>query len=48
MSWRKSTKKLRKRGRGLKNVKPRPQMNGKKAGPTDRGRVRRMGIGGWA
>jgi hypothetical protein len=39
MSRRKSTKKLRKRR----------QMNGKKAVRTDRGRVKRMGIGGgWA
>jgi hypothetical protein len=38
MSRRKSTKKLRKRR----------QMNAKKAVRTDRGRVKRMGIGGWA
>jgi hypothetical protein len=38
MSRRKSTKKLRKRR----------QMNAKKAGRTDRGRVKGMRIGGWA
>ena len=48
MSRRKSTKKLRERGNGFKNVKPRRRMNAKKAGPTDRGRVKGMGIGGWA
>jgi hypothetical protein len=48
MSRRKSTKKVRERRRSLKNVKPRRQRNGRKAGPTDRGRLKRMGIGGWA
>ena len=48
MSRRKSTKKVRERRRSLKNVKPRRQMSAKKAGATDRGRVKRMGIGGWA
>jgi hypothetical protein len=41
----KSTKKLRERGNRFKNVKPRRQMNAKKAGPTDRGRPK--GIGRW-
>jgi hypothetical protein len=45
MSRRKSTKKVRERRRSLKNVKPRRQRNGRKAGATDRGRP--MGIGGW-
>jgi hypothetical protein len=48
MSRRKSTKKVRERRRSLKNVKPRRQMNGRKAGATDRGRIKGMGIGGWA
>jgi hypothetical protein len=47
MSRRKSTRKLGRR-RSLKNVKPRRQMSAKKAGPTDRGRIRGMGIGGWS
>jgi hypothetical protein len=46
-----STKKLKERGNGFKNVKPRRQMNAKKATPTKRGRPMRMGppmrIGGW-
>ena len=44
---RKSAKKF-KRANGFKNVKPRRQRNGRKAGATDRGRVKGMGIGGWA
>ena len=48
MSRRKSTKKVRERRRSLKNVKPRRQRNGRKAGATDRGRVKGMGIAGWA
>ena len=47
MSRRKSTRKLGRR-RSLKSVKPRRRMNAKKAVRTDRGRVKRMGIGGWA
>ena len=45
-----STKKLKVKGRGngFKNVKLRRQRNGRKAGATDRGRVKGMGIGGWA
>ena len=46
MSRRKSTRKLGRR-RSLKNVKPRRQRNGRKAGATDRGRVKGMGIEGW-
>ena len=45
---RKSAKKLKGRGKGRKNLRPRRQMNGRKAGATDRGRVKGMGIGGWA
>ena len=41
-------KKLKGRGNGFKNLRPRRQMNGRKAGATDRGRVKGMGIGGWA
>jgi hypothetical protein len=48
MSRRKSTNKVRERRRSLKNVKLRRQRNGRKAGATDRGRVKGMGIGGWA
>ena len=44
----KSTKKLRERGNGSRSVKPRRQMNAKRAGRTDRGRVKGMGVGGWA
>jgi hypothetical protein len=47
MSRRKSTRKLGRR-RSLKNVKARRQMSAKKAGATDRGRVKGMGLGGWA
>jgi hypothetical protein len=37
-------KKLRGRGNGFKNLRPRRQMKARKAGPTNRGRP--MGIGG--
>jgi hypothetical protein len=47
MSRRKSTKKVRERRRSLKNVKARRQRKARKAGATDRGRVKGMGIGGW-
>jgi hypothetical protein len=38
-------KKLKGRGNGFRNVKPRRQRKGRKAGTTDRGRP--MGMGGW-
>jgi hypothetical protein len=41
---RKSAKKLKGRGNGFKNLRPRRQMKARKAGPTNRGRP--MGIGG--
>jgi hypothetical protein len=40
----KSAKKLKERGNGFKNLRPRRQMKARKAGPTNRGRP--MGIGG--
>jgi hypothetical protein len=41
---RKSAKKLKGRGNGFKNLRPRRRMKARKAGPTNRGRP--MGIGG--
>jgi hypothetical protein len=44
-----TTKSTRKLGRrSPKNAKPPRQMNAKKAVRTDRGRVKGMGMGGWA
>jgi hypothetical protein len=40
---RKSAKKLKGRGNGFKNLRPRRQMKARKAGPTD-GHRRRMGM----
>jgi hypothetical protein len=48
MTRRNPPKSERERPPPLKNVKPRRQMNGRKAGATDRGRIKGMGIGGWA
>ena len=45
--WRRGFTFLRERRRSLKNVKRRRQRNGRKAGATDRGRIKGMGIGGW-
>ncbi len=44
----KSAKRLRERGNGFRSVKSRRRMNAKKAVRTDRGRVKGMGMGGWA
>jgi hypothetical protein len=45
---RKSAKKLKVKGRGngFKNLRPRRQMKARKAGPTNRGRPKGIG-GGW-